>query len=106
MGRIIPKLITSQAAGTINIAAAPGAGKHLELHGHQLALGTAGTLKFVSDAAGTPVELTGAMPIAASAPTDAGRLPCPLVAGSNKTLDLVTTVGVTAGVVFYSIEED
>lgn len=106
MGRVIQKVITSQAAGTINVAAAPGAGKHVEIHGHFLGLATAGTLKYVSDAAGTPVEACGAVPIAANAPVVPVRFPIPLQCSSNKTADLITTTGVTAGVVWYSIEED
>lgn len=107
MGQVKTKLVTSQAAGTINIAAAPGTGKHIEVVGCLLTLQSAGTLKFVSDAAGSPVELCGAMDVAAKTPVgNGGRFPVPLAGTSNKTCDLVTTTGVTAGVVWYSIEED
>lgn len=106
MGRIQSKVITSQAAGTINVAAAAATGKHHELVGYHIGLATAGTLKFVSDAAGTPAELMGAIPMAANAPSPPNRFPAPLPAGSAKTLDLITTVGVTAGVVWFTTEDD
>ncbi len=106
MGVIRPKVITSAAAGAIQIAAAPGVGKHCVLHGAIIGLATAGTLKFCGDESGTPAELTGAIPLAAGVPFNAPKFPAPLPAASNKSLGFISAAGVTAGVAWYSIEDD
>lgn len=104
MGRVIAVPVSVTAAGSINVAAAPGSGKQNVLHGFVISQTANGTIKAVSDAGGTPVELTGALSVLAAFPLNT-RFVTPLVCGTDKTLDLVTTGGNTAGVVFYSIED-
>lgn len=95
---------TSGGAGTIDIAAAPGAGKRNVLLGYQITSDANGTVTFLDDNS-SPVSLTGVMQIAQRGDLTypADRIPigaCTV----NKKLQMTSATGKITGFAVYVVE--
>lgn len=86
------KVDVAAAATTAVIAAVTG--QKITILAYSITLAAAGTVKFVTDTAGTPVDLSGAQDLAQGQPTQGGY--GPLMQGSESKDVGLTTAGAGA----------